>query len=154
MSRVVTTVLIAAASFAVGNSVVAQEAVAPQLIEVRKIWDKAPHNAFTDLLHHKGRWYCVFREGKKHVSPDGSLRVITSMDGRTWKPLALVSHPTDDLRDAKLSVTPDGRFMLNGAGMQADKPIRYHSMSWFSSDLGKTWDKGRRIGDSLSLIHI
>ena len=118
-----------------------------RLIEVRKIWDNAPHNAFTDLLHHEGRWYCVFREGRKHVSPDGSLRVITSENGRKWKSLSLVSHPTDDLRDAKLSVTPNGRFMLNGAGMQADKPIRYHSMSWFSSDNGKTWDKGHRIGD-------
>ncbi len=119
----------------------------PQLIEVRRIWDAAPHNAFTDLLHHEGRWYCVFREGSKHVSPDGSLRVITSQDGNRWDSLALISHPTDDLRDAKLTVTPDGRFMLNGAGMQADQPIRYHSMSWFSSDRGKTWDTGRRIGD-------
>ncbi|MEZ5940150.1 MAG: sialidase family protein [Planctomycetaceae bacterium] len=118
----------------------------PELIEVRRIWDKAPHNAFTDLLFRDGRWFCVFREGSKHVSPDGSIRVITSTDGDEWTSLALISHPTDDLRDAKISVTPDGRFMLNGAGMQADKPIRYHSMSWFSPD-GKTWDEGRRIGD-------
>ncbi len=119
----------------------------PELIDVRRIWDAAPHNAFTDLLHHDGRWYCVFREGSKHVSPDGSLRVITSSDGEHWESLSLVSHPTDDLRDAKLSVAPDGRFMLNGAGMQADQDIRYHSMVWFSDDLGKTWDEGRRIGD-------
>lgn len=125
----------------------AQENSAPKIIETRRIWDKAPHNAFTDLLHHDGRWYCVFREGSKHVSPDGALRVITSKDGAAWESLALVTHPTDDLRDAKLTLTPDGRFMLNGAGMQADKPIRYHSMSWFSSDSGRTWDEGRRIGD-------
>ena len=119
----------------------------PRLLEVRRIWDRAPHNAFTDLLYHDGRWYCVFREGSKHVSPDGSLRVITSQDGKQWTSLSLISHPEDDLRDAKLTVTPDGQFMLNGAGMQADKPIRYHSMVWFSDDKGKTWDKGRRIGD-------
>jgi hypothetical protein len=119
----------------------------PQLLDVRRIWDKAPHNAFTDLLRHNGQWYCVFREGSQHVSPDGSLRVITSPDGAEWKSLALISHPTDDLRDAKLCVTPDGQFMLNGAGMQADKPVRYHSMSWFSEDAGRTWDEGRRIGD-------
>jgi hypothetical protein len=126
----------------------ASETVAtPHLVEVRRIWDRAAHNAFTDLLLHQGRWYCVFREGSKHVSPDGSLRVITSKDGNDWKSLALISHQTDDLRDAKLSVTPGGRFMLNGAGMQADKPIRYHSMVWFSDDKGQTWDNGRRIGD-------
>ncbi|MDG1896375.1 MAG: exo-alpha-sialidase [Fuerstiella sp.] len=120
---------------------------APQLLEARRIWDKAPHNAFTDLVRHNGRWYCVFREGSKHVSPDGSLRVITSADGVQWTSLALISHPTDDLRDAKISVTPDGRFLLNGAGMRADKTIRYHSMSWLSADKGLTWDNGRRIGD-------
>jgi len=119
----------------------------PSLVSVNRIWDEAPHNAFTDLLRHEGRWYCVFREGSRHVSPDGSLRVIASEDGDTWDSLALISHPVDDLRDAKLTVTPDGRFMLNGAGMQADKPVRYHSMVWFSNDQGKTWDSGRRIGD-------
>ena len=47
-----------------------------ELVEVRKIWDWAPHNAFTDLLRFKGKWFCVFREGNAHVSPDGALRVI------------------------------------------------------------------------------
>ena len=122
-------------------------ATPPELIDVRRIWDQAAHNAFTDLLHHRNHWYCVFREGTRHVSADGSLRVITSRDGRDWTSLSLVSHPDDDLRDAKLTVTPDGRFMLNGAGMQADQPVRYHSMVWFSGDNGQTWDHGRRIGD-------
>ena len=134
----------------IGNTAaqdVAAKAKTPRLVSVQKIWDKAPHNAFTDLLRHKGQWLCVFREGKKHVSPDGALRVITSPNGKDWKSLALVTHPKDDLRDAKIAVTPDGQLMLNGAGMQADKPVRYHSMSWFSTDDGKTWDTGRRIGD-------
>ena len=125
----------------------ANDNTAPRLLEARRIWDAAPHNAFTDLLRHDGRWYCVFREGSKHVSADGSLRVIASDDGIQWESLALISHPTDDLRDAKLSLTADGRFLLNGAGMQADKPVRYHSMSWLSADHGRTWDEGRRIGD-------
>ena len=43
----------------------------PELLDVRRIWDSAAHNAFADLLYHEGRWYCVFREGSKHVSPDG-----------------------------------------------------------------------------------
>jgi hypothetical protein len=119
----------------------------PKLVSVQRIWDKAPHNAFTDLLFHKGKWLCVFREGSKHVSPDGSLRVITSEDGENWESLALVTHPIEDLRDAKISVAPDGKLMLNGAGMQAEKPIRYHSFSWFSEDDGKTWSKENPIGD-------
>lgn len=44
-----------------------------ELVESRRIWDKAPHNAFTDLIRFKDRWYCVFREGKGHVSRDGTV---------------------------------------------------------------------------------
>ena len=97
---------------------------APVLVEAKRIWDKAPHNAFTDLLRFQDRWYCVFREGSAHVSPDGALRVITSSDGRKWDSKALVTSRTYDLRDAKLAVTPDGRLMLNGAGMIADAKVR------------------------------
>src|SRR5438309_10009047 len=84
----------------------------PKLIEVRKIWDQAPHNAFTDLVRFQGRWYCVFREGKGHVSPDGALRVLTSAEGDKWESAALMTSPTSDLRDAKIAITPDGRLML------------------------------------------
>jgi hypothetical protein len=48
-----------------------------EIVEVKKIWDQAPHNAFTDLIRFEGRWFCVFREGQGHVSPDGALRVLT-----------------------------------------------------------------------------
>lgn len=119
----------------------------PVLIEARRIWSKARHNAFTDLLRHQGRWYCVFREGAAHVSPDGSLRVISSADGDQWKSIALIDSPKFDLRDAKITATPDGRLMLNGAGMVADAKVRYYSMCWFSKDQGNTWSKGQQIGD-------
>ena len=119
----------------------------PVLVESRRIWNKAAHNAFTDLLRFKDRWYCVFREGTAHVSPDGALRVIVSADGEKWESIALIESPTYDLRDAKITVTPDGRLMLNGAGMIADDKVRYYSLCWFSSDGGHTWDKGRQIGD-------
>ena len=47
-----------------------------ELIEVRKIWDKAPHNAFTDLIRFKDHWYCAFREGSAHRSNDGKKRAM------------------------------------------------------------------------------
>lgn len=119
----------------------------PILVESRRIWDEAPHNAFTDLLRFRDQWYCVFREGTAHVSPDGALRVITSKDGNEWQSLSLVTSPTYDLRDAKISVTPGGELMLNGAGMIADADVRYYSKSWFSADGGRTWDDGHSIGD-------
>lgn len=120
---------------------------AATLVESRLIWDKAQHNAFTDLLRFKDHWYCVFREGSAHVSPDGALRILRSADGESWQSIALVTSEKYDLRDAKISVTADGRLMLNGAGMIADAKVRYYSLCWFSSDDGITWDEGRQIGD-------
>ena len=118
-----------------------------EIVEVRKIWDQAPHNAFTDLVRFKDHWYCVFREGKGHVSPDGALRVITSADGEKWESAALITSEDSDLRDAKISVTPQGELMLAGAESLHDKNKHSHqSLAWFSKD-GKQWSKAYEIGD-------
>jgi len=118
-----------------------------QLVEVRKIWDQAPHNAFTDLVRFQDRWFCVFREGRAHVSPDGALRVITSRDGRTWESSALLTSPTSDLRDAKLTVTPGGELMLAGAEAISEGSTKTHqSLAWFSRD-GQNWGERGEIGD-------
>lgn len=87
------------------------------LIEVTKIWDRAPHNAFTDLIRFKDKFYCTFREGTGHVPRqegvgDGLIRVITSTDGKEWESAVLLKKRDLDLRDPKLSVMPDGRLML------------------------------------------
>ena len=112
-----------------------------------KIWDQAPHNAFTDLVRFNDRWFCVFREGKGHVSPDGALRVITSVDGEKWESAALIKSSNSDLRDAKITVTPDGQLMLCGAEALHDKSQHTHqSLAWFSKD-GRTWSEKHAIGD-------
>src|SRR3954470_16224124 len=82
-------------------------APAPELVSVEKIWDRGRHNAFTDLARWRGRWYCTFREAEGHVGGDGRLRVLASADGRDWEPSALIAEAGADLRDPKLSVTPD-----------------------------------------------
>src|SRR5437773_1087890 len=72
-------------------------AAGPELISVVRIWDQAPHNAFTDLVRWRGNWYCTFREADAHVGGDGKLRVLTSADGRTWQPVALIQEEGIDL---------------------------------------------------------
>src|SRR6187397_370910 len=84
-------------------------AEAPKLISVTKIWDKGPHNAFTDLIRWRDKWYCTFREADAHVGGDGKLRVLESADGTAWKPVGLVEEAGIDLRDPHLSITPDDR---------------------------------------------
>src|SRR5207244_2147607 len=92
------------------------QAQAPQLVSVAKIWDKAPHSAFTDLLRWRGKWYCVFREAEAHVGGDGKLRVLESTDGKSWQAVALIAEDGIDLRDPHLSITPDDRLMIVAGG--------------------------------------
>lgn len=118
-----------------------------KLVDVRKIWDQAPHNAFTDLVHFGGRFFCVFREGEGHVSPDGALRVIASSDGVDWASVALITSDHSDLRDAKITVTPEGQLMLCGAEALHDQSVHTHqSLAWFSSE-GAHWSERMEIGD-------
>jgi len=121
-------------------------APAAELVEVRRIWDQAPHNAFTDLARFKGRWYCCFREGAKHVSPDGAIRVLSSSDGRVWNSAAHFTAEAD-LRDPKLSVTPDERLMLTGYWVIREKPeVPARTLAWFTSS-GRDWSEPVDIGD-------
>lgn len=118
-----------------------------QLVKVSKIWDAAPHNAFTDLVRYRGEWFCVFREGKAHVSPDGALRVLSSKDGAHWSSGALLTSTEGDLRDAKITVTSDGKLMLSGAvALTQPAAHKHRSLAWFSRD-GRLWSEPVVIGD-------
>lgn len=117
------------------------------LVDYSLIWDVAPHNAFTNLIRFKDEWFCVFREGDGHVSPDGALRVITSKDGEEWTSAALITSDIADLRDAQICLTPDGTLMLSGAAALHDTDIAFHqTMAYFSED-GRNWSDGVPIGE-------
>jgi hypothetical protein len=92
-----------------------------KLLNVQKVWDRAPHNAFTDLTRWDGQFYCAFREGRGHVSTDGKIRVLCSKDAEAWTPTGLIALDGYDLRDAHLSVTPDNRLMLLGGAAPRKK---------------------------------
>jgi hypothetical protein len=114
-------------------------------------WDAAPHNAFTDLVRFNNEWFCVFREGKAHVSPDGALRIITSIDGRSWTSGALITDAQSDLPDAKITITPDNQLMLTGAAaLHPPGQFKHQSLAWFSKD-GKGWSSPVKIGDPAGL---
>ncbi len=115
-----------------------------ELLTVKKIWDASPHNAFTDLLRHEGKWFCVFREGKTHVSPDGRIRVLVSDDGDRWKSAASISDPGGDLRDPKITVAPGRKLHLTAAIASGGM---HQTLSWFSAD-GTTWGEPTPIGET------
>ena len=100
----------------------------PLLVEVRRIWDHADHNAFTDLALYKGKFYCTFRESNEHEKgKNGVIRTLKSDEGRVWESLALIEEEGVDLRDPKLSTTPDGKLHLLMGGSIYDAQGKFVS---------------------------
>jgi hypothetical protein len=120
----------------------------PQLVSVKKISGATPHSAFTDLVFFKDRWLCTFREGQAHVSPDGAVCVLESKDCEKWERVARLTRADGDLRDPKVSITPDNRLMLTAAIAlpKAGGAKEHRTLVWFSED-GKKWSEPREVGD-------
>ena len=158
---VLTAGLVGIAAYAFAGESPGGKPVAAKLIRVKRIWDKAPHNAFTDLIRYKDRFYCAFREGRSHASTDGRIRVLASDAGDTWESAALIKWPKQDtrgphsaaapdgpdLRDANLATAPDGRLMLVG-GIADRKKDRQRtptgSFACFTTD-GRSWTEPKMI---------
>jgi hypothetical protein len=146
-----------------------------KLVSTQKIWGLSQHNAMTDLIRYRNNWYCTFRESDKHVyGTCGTIRLLGSSDGNVWYSKAEFKEDGIDLRDPKLSITPDGRLMLLVGGTIYDDQRKYISrqprvafsndgISWspFSLILEPhewlwrvTWHKGKAYGASYRLSDI
>ena len=167
MKTRLTLILLIASQAVVASAAVPLEA---KLLDVKKIWDAAPHNAFTDLVRWNEQFYCAFREGRGHVSTDGRIRVLSSKDADTWTSTGLIELAGYDLRDAHLSVTPDNKLMLLGGAAPRKKDnesaptgsfvaFSTNGTDWTKpqivSEPGRwlwcvTWHKGKAYGVSYS----
>ena len=92
------------------------------------------------------RWYCTFREADGHVGGDGRIRMLFSADGEAWTSAALIAETGIDLRDPKLSITPDDRLMMvaGGSVYEGKRFVSRQPRVMFSSD-GGTWSVPQRI---------
>jgi hypothetical protein len=146
-------ILSAAISPAVLSSAQADEETAESpeqryVVSIERIWDRAAHSAFTDLVMFEDALYCTFREGSGHIPGlNGAIRVIRSQDGQNWESVALLDEPHVDLRDPKLSIAPDGRLMLNtGASYyHGSKRLRIESRVAFSAPEGTSFGPPQRM---------
>ena len=118
-----------------------------ELASAVKIWDQGNHNAFTDLIRYKGRFYCTFRESEGHVGGDGKLRVLESKDGVKWESAALLEETGIDLRDPKLSIAADGRLMIVAGGSLygGTSVLKARQPRVMFSKEGKQWTAPQKI---------
>src|SRR5262249_37771901 len=130
----------------IGDSGSAFASDTPEIVSITKIWDKGPHNAFTDLIRWRDKWYCTFREADAHVGGDGKLRVVEAVDGKEWESVCLIAEVGIDLRDPKLSVTPEDRLMIvaGGSVYKGKTLLGRQPRVTFSKD-GRQWTAPQRV---------
>jgi len=97
----------------------------PVDIKTEKIWDQAPHNAFTDLIQFRDAIYCTFREGSGHVpGTNGKIRILKSYDAKKWISAGLLEKDGYDLRDPGFAITAQGNLMvLMGGSVYENKKL-------------------------------
>lgn len=84
-----------------------------ELVRSQRVWDAAPHQAFTDLCIDDDQFVLTFREGDGHVhGKDGAVRLMRSPDGASWETMAVLALDGVDLRDPKVSRTPSGKLHI------------------------------------------
>jgi len=99
-----------------------------RLVKLIKVYDKAPHNAFTDIALFKGYYYIVFRGGSAHSSYDGRIIVVRSKDLTTWEEVARLSTRYDD-RDPHLLVF-ENRLFVYFACRSPEPPYQHTRVCW------------------------
>jgi hypothetical protein len=123
----------------------AQEA---EVVSVTKIWDKAGHNAFTDLARYKNLWYLCFRESVGHVGGDGTIRILISSTGESWVDYAEVKEAGVDLRDPKFEVMPDEKrlyLVMGGSVYNGGTELKGMRPRYSASQDGKVWTPPQKL---------
>lgn len=120
-----------------------------QITYLKKLWDKAKHNAFSDLCGFDGKLYCCFREAVNHVSGDGIIRVLQLNTQGDILGSQRLSVAQADLRDPKLSVTPDGKLLLIAYARHHDgdnKTLLSQCLCWSSAE-GLSWSSSTNFAE-------
>ena len=83
---------------------------------VRRVFHNGEHNAFTDLVRFKGKFYLTFRScpGGHMVHPTASVIVLTSDDAREWRQVHRFCVKDRDTRDPHFLVFRDKLFVYTG----------------------------------------
>lgn len=119
-----------------------------QLEWTRPIWNKGTHSAFTDFCEFRNGKYLCFREADTHVSGNGKIRILALNEENEVISNNLLQLPNVDLRDPKLSVTPENKLLLIGYARYVEENgnTRFSQCKrWFSTD-GHSWSAPKDIG--------
>jgi hypothetical protein len=141
-------ILVTAAGSFAGDGGDSGKLPAVTVASVRRIFHDGGHNAFTDLVRFKGKFYLAFRScpAGHMVNPSASIIVLGSDDGQVWTPVHQFCVKDRDTRDPHFLVFQDKLFVYSGtwySGATAlpskDYDLNMHLGYAAWSDDGVTW---------------
>ncbi len=96
-----------------------------KVTNVRRVYHNGEHNAFTDLIRWRGKFWLTFRScpDGHSVNPTSSIRVLSSDDARNWKEVHRFSVPKRDTRDPHFLDFKDKLFIYTGTWYCGDGPL-------------------------------
>lgn len=93
-----------------------------QNIDIHKITDSKDHQAFTSITYFKGVFYLTFREAHSHLSPNGKIVLLKSLDGINYfKDRDIRLGNNIDYRDPKLINIKDSVLILSYFSVEKNK---------------------------------
>ncbi len=119
-----------------------------RVTHVRRVFDNGEHNAFTDLIRFRDRFYLAFRSCPQGhgVHPTSSIIILASEDGRKWEPVHRFRVAKRDTRDPHFLIFRDKLFVYTGtwycgeASPQVYEYNKHLGYACWSND-GTTWSE-------------
>lgn len=89
---------------------------------IRRVFHNGEHNAFTDLIRWRGKFWLTFRScpDGHAVSSKASIIVLSSADAKAWVPVHRFSVPKRDTRDPHFLAFKDKLFVYGGTWYAGD----------------------------------
>lgn len=86
------------------------------MTNIRRVYHDGNHNAFTDLVRWRGKYWLTFRScpDGHMVHPSASVIILSSPDTKQWTPVHQFSVPKRDTRDPHFLVFNDKLFVYTG----------------------------------------
>jgi hypothetical protein len=94
----------------------AERPPAVRVENIRRVFHNGEHNAFTDLIRWRDRYWLAFRSSPEGhaVNANAAVIVLSSADARTWVQAHRFSVPQRDTRDPHFLIFKDQLFIYSG----------------------------------------
>ncbi|MCC6510632.1 MAG: exo-alpha-sialidase [Pirellulaceae bacterium] len=117
--------VLAAHLFVVDLASIGVEPGAISVKNVRRVFYDGEHNAFTDLIRWRDKYWLTFRScpDGHGVSSTASILILSSTDAKTWTPSHRFSVPQRDTRDPHFLAFKDRLFVYSGTWFAGDGPL-------------------------------